>query len=336
MAELKSVSDAGMEPDIIDAAIRTLIFMIPLVKNPQRPRSKEQDIAVFSGVIRQLEEMLSYLWKKKDYRNAMRIIGALQRPVDPVFKPRMAEALKKTASKSIITTAIGDLRKYSKSSPEYQAAYTYLSSVEREATEALLELLAEEKDRTMRIFLLDLVKDLGKNQLALLGEHLADGRWYFVRNIVSILGDSKTDQAINFLRKAADHPNVRIRQEVIRGLISFGGKKAASVLAKLIRDKDADIQGTAIRALADFTGIGPEEARPLLDFLEGRPLGKKEQELTIEAIKALGKIGGRDAAEFLKAYTVVRWWRPRKPQAERRDAAVKSIEDITRRMGHGR
>jgi HEAT repeat protein len=336
MAQLKTVSDAGMESDIIAAAIRTLIFMIPLVKNPQRPRTEEQDVAVFSGVIHQLEDMLSYLWKKKDYQNAMRIIRAFQKPVDPIFKPRMAEALKKTTSKTIVTNAIDDLRNHAKSTPEYQEAYTYLSSVEREATEVLLELLAEEKDRTKRIFLLDLVKDLGKNQLALLGEHLSDGRWYFVRNIVNILGESKTDQAINFLRKAADHPNVRIRQEVIKGLISFGGKKAASVLAKLLRDSDTDVQATAIHAFADFQGIGTEEARPLMEFLEDRPLRKKELELTIEAIKALGKIGGRDAGEFLKGLTPVRWWKPRKLQVERRDAALRAIEEITRRLGHGR
>jgi len=266
----------------------------------------------------------------------MNIVRAFQKPVDSDFKPRMTEALKKTASRSILVTAISDIRKYTKSSPEYKAAYTYLSSVEREATEVLLELLAEEKDRATRISLLDLVKELGKNQLALLGEHLSDGRWYFVRNIVSILGDSKTDQAINFLRKAADHPNVRIRQEVIKGLISFGGKKAASVLAKCLRDSDVDIQLMTIRAFADFQGIGAEEARPLMDFLEGRPLRTKELDLTIEAIKAIGKIGGRDAAEFLKAYTVVRWWKPRKLQVERRNAASRAIEEIMRRQGNGR
>jgi len=46
-----------MENDIVEAAIRTLIYMIPLVKNPQHPRSKERDVAVFSGVVHQLEEM---------------------------------------------------------------------------------------------------------------------------------------------------------------------------------------------------------------------------------------------------------------------------------------
>ncbi len=170
------------------------------------------------------------------------------------------------------------------------------------------------------------MKDLGKNQIALLGEHLSDERWYFVRNIVNILGESKTDQAIAFLRKAADHENVRIRQEVIKGLLSIGGKKAAGVLAKFLRDKDADILATAIRAFAELPGIGAEESTPLLAFLEGRPLKKKEQDLTLEAIRVLGKIGGRDAAEFLKRYARIRWWKPRKLQ----------LNSTTPRSGRGK
>jgi hypothetical protein len=336
METLKILGESGMESDIIESAIRTLIHLIPLMKKSADARERAKEMTLFSGLVRQLEEMLSYILKKKDYVTATRIIRAFRMHVDPAFKPRLAEALKKMASKPVISVAIGDLRKHHKDTPEYQAAYDYLSNVERESTEVLLELMAEEKDRTARLFYLNLVKDIGKNQIELLGESLSDGRWYFVRNVVSILGESKTDQALAFLRKAADHNNVRIRQEVIKGLLAIGGKKAAAVLVKLLRDKDADVQVTAIHAFADLPGIGAEESAPLVSFLEGRPLRKKEQELTLEAIKALGKIGGRNAGEFLKGYMRIRWWKSRKLQRELSDAAGRSIDEIMRRTGDGR
>ncbi len=266
---------------------------------------------------------------------AKNIIDALHKPVDPQFRPRMTEALRKSISKTAIVSAIGEMRKLHKDSPEYQTIYSYLSCMERETTQALLELLAEENDRTVRLTLLDLVKEFGKNQIALLGEYLSDGRWYFVRNIVNILGETGTDQAIAFLRKAADHENVRIRQEVIKGLLAIGGKKAAAVLAKFLRDKDADVQITAVRAFADFPGIGAEESIPLATFLEGRELNKKDQELTLEAIKALGKIGGRSALDPLQGFTRIRWWRSRKLQKELKDAAVQAMEEIKRRKVDG-
>ncbi len=335
METLKILGESGMESDIIDAAIRTLIYLVPLVKKTADPSQRTKEMTLFSGIVRQLEEMLSYILKKKDYVLATKIIRAFRMPVDPVFRPRLAEALKKTASKQAISAALADLRKHHKETPEYQAAYDYLSSVERETTEVLLDLLAEEKDRTVRLFYLNLVKDIGKNQIDLLGESLSDGRWYFVRNVVSILGESKAEQALAFLRKAADHTNVRIRQEVIKGLLAIGGKKAAAVLAKFLRDKDEDVQMTAVHAFADLPGIGAEESTPLVSFLEGRPFGKKEQELTLEGIKSLGKIGGRDAAAFLGGYTRIRWWRSKKLQRELRDAAQRSIDEIMRRTGDG-
>jgi HEAT repeat protein len=335
MAQLKALSEAGMESDIIEASVRTLIYLMTRVRNPHLPGQADKEISLFSGVVHQLEDVLIYLLQKKDYDRATEIIKAFHLPVDAPFKPRIMEALRKTSSRASIASAIADLRKYDKNSPEYRRSYAFMAAVGREATEVLLELLADEQDRDERMFILDLVKDLGKNHLALLGEHLSDERWYFVRNIVHLLGESKTDQAIAFLRKAADHANVRIRREVIKGLLSIGGKKAAGVLAKFLRDKDTEILAAAIRAFAEMPGISAEESAPILAFLEGRQLNKKDQELTLEAISVLEKIGGRDAAEFLKRYARIRWWKPRKLQLELNGAAERAREEIRRRTGDG-
>ncbi len=335
MEELKALGDAGTELDTVKSSVHTLISLIPLVKNPRHAEPEEKDITNFSGVINQLENMFNYLIKKKDYQYATRIIDAFHLPVDTVFQPRMMEALKKTADKSFIVAVIDEMRKHPKDSPEYHSAYVYLSTFEQESTEVLLKLLAEEKGKTPRIFYLDLVKEIGKNQMALLGSHLSDARWYFVRNIVNILGESKTDQAIAFFRRVADHDNMRIRQEVIHGLVSIGGKKAAVILAKFLKDKDDEVKKTAIRAFSSFPDISAAEAKPLVDFLDDQPLKKKEQGLTMEAIKVLGRIGGTDAGEYLKRYTGIRWWKSRKLQEELRAAALYAIREIKRRYGNG-
>ncbi len=335
MAALKATAEAGKESDIIEAAVRTLTHLIPLVKDPRRPGGAEKEIKLFSGVVRQLEDLLAYLLKKNNYELATTIIKTLHMPVDPVFKPRMMDAIKKTATRNVLLSTIQDMRKAPKDSPEYHAAYAYLIALDRKATEILLQLLAEEKDRNARLFLLDLLKDIGKNQTALLGDHLGDDRWFVVRNVVSILAENKSEQAMTYLRRAADHANVQVRQEVIKGLLPIGGKRAASILAYLMNDKEAAVQIEAIRALAELPGIGAEDARPLIVFLQDRPLKKKDQELTIEAIKTMGKIGGKDAADFLQGFLSTKWWKPRQLQQERRTAAQRAILEITRRLGDG-
>ena len=335
IASLKTIAEAGRESDIIEAAVRTLIHLIPLVKDPRRPGGAEKELKLFSGVVCQLEDLLAYLLKKNNYELATAIIKTLHMPVDPVFKPRMMDAIKKTATRSVLLSTIQDMRKAAKDSPEYHAAYAYLIALDRKATETLLQLLAEEKDRNARLFLLDLLKDIGKNQTALLGDHLGDERWFVVRNVVTILAENKSEQAMTYLRRAADHANIQVRQEVIKGLLPIGGKRAAGILAYLVNDKDAAVQTEAIRALSELPGIGAEDARPLIVFLRDRPLKKKDQELTIEAIKTLGKIGGKDAADFLQGYLTTKWWKPRQLQQERRTAAQRAIQEITRRQADG-
>ncbi len=335
MEALKVIAEAGMESDIIEAAVRTLTALFPLVKSPVRQDTPEKNIMFFSAVVHQLEDILTYLLKSNKYDVATVILKALRGPVEPEFKPRIAEALKKTATKPIVKATISDMRRHPKGSAEYTMAYDYLANLDQKATEALLDLLNEESDRNTRIFLLDLLKEFGKDQFTLLSEYIADGRWYVVRNIVSILAESKSDQAIALLRKAAEHKNFQIRQEVIKALIAIGGKKAASVLSKFLRDQDEAIQLLTIRSFPEIQGIGPEEIRPLMEFLEDLPLNKKTQEVTVAVIKTLGKLGGGETAVFLNRFTRVSWWKARKPQEERREAAGRSIEEITRRQGDG-
>ena len=91
----------------------------------------------------------------------------------------------------------------------------------------------------------------------------------------------------------------------------------------------------AVRGFTEMQGAGPEEVKPLIELLQERRSTKKEQELTLEAIKVLGKVGGPEAALFLQVFTRIRWWKPRKLQLERRDAAQRSIEEIARRQVDG-
>ena len=253
--------------------------------------------------------------------------------MDPLFRPRLLESVKKASSRDIISTVVTHMRSNQKGSPEYLAAYSYLQVLDQEATPVLLDILSVEKDRAIRKYLVEILKDLGRKQVSLIARHLSDGRWYVVRNIVNILGDSRAEEAVTYLERVAGHKQVQIRQEVIKGLISIGGKKAAVLLTRFLKDRDLDVQIAAVRAIAIVHGAGRSEAQTLAEFLAERPVKKKENELTIEVIKTLEKIGDQETAEFLNRYTKIKWWRSRKPQEELRTVAVAAIENIRRRHG---
>ncbi len=334
METLKSIGDFGAEPDILDAVVRTLIYVLPVVQNPFAPQSAERALSQFTGIVSQLEGELSQLLSRKDYVLASLVLRAFRAPVAPAFRPRLAEAIKRAGDRKMILQLMVDIRAFSKDSAEYQAVYSYLSLLDREATPVLLEMLAAEEDRSARRLLVRVLKDLGKNQIALLGERLSDERWYFVRNIVSILGESRREEVISYLERVAGHKNFQIRQEVVRALLSIGGAKSAALLIRFLNDKDIDIRFMAIRGLGSLSITGGAAERALIGFLRGRWLKTIDHEQKVEAIASLGKAGGAEAARYLKKFTKIKWWRARKPQHEVIAAARKSIEEIERRLGH--
>jgi hypothetical protein len=180
-----------------------------------------------------------------------------------------------------------------------------------------------------------LLKNIGKNQIALLGEHLSDSRSQFVHDIITILCENKSDQAIASLQKAMGNKNVKIRQEVLKGLISIGGKKAAGLLAKFLKDADESVQLMAIRGFIEIKGINADDTKPLITFLYDHNPNKKDHALILEGIKALEKAGGPAAEDLLNGYSQVKWWKSRKPQVELRDAALKALAQIKRRHNSG-
>jgi HEAT repeat protein len=332
MERLKTISDFGVEPDILEAAVRTLINLLPFIQNPAVPAPQDKTLSKFSEILSQLEALLALLLEKKEYILASLVLRAFRMPAGPAFRPRLVEAIKRSGERKTLTRLMNDIRSFPADSPEYQAVYSYLSLLDREATPVLLEMLAEEEDRPARKLLIRILKDLGKDQIAMLGERLSDERWYFVRNIVSILGESRKEEGIAFLERVAAHKNFQIRQEVVRALVSIGGPKATGLLIRFLNDKDIDIRFMALRGLGAVTAGSDRGEQALIAFLRGRRLRKTSLELKREAIESLGKVGGADALRFLVKFASVKWWKARKPQEELRAASQRALHEIERRL----
>ncbi len=335
MEALRAMGEVGTESDITEAAVRTLIFLLPMVRNEHRPGPPDKEQSLFAGVVHQLETMLDYLLKKKEYDLATLIVRAFHLPLDNAFRPRLQEAIAHASSRGIIGAIVTDIRKSQKGSPAYRAAYAYLSVLGQEATTVLLEALAVEQDRAIRRYLLDILKELGRNQISMIGQRVSDGSWYVVRNVVNILAESRSEEALVYLEKAMGHKQIQIRHEVIKGLIAIGGGKAAELLARFLKDKDFDIQLQTLRGMSVIHGAGTDEARVVQDFLSVRHLNRKENELSVEGIRSLAKIGDAGSVVFLKRYSKRRWWKSRKLQEELRSAAMTASDAIQRRLEDG-
>jgi HEAT repeat protein len=135
---------------------------------------------------------------------------------------------------------------------------------------------------------------------------LKDERWYVVRNMVTILGEIGSAEAVNALRMTAQHAEPKVRKEVIKAFLKLNTPETEQTLISLMEDGDPDVVRQAIFSL----GVSRSRlaVRPLLEIVTSSDPFLKELPLKKHAIMALGRIGDRQATDSLLDLLEIRGW----------------------------
>ena len=140
--------------------------------------------------------------------------------------------------------------------------------------EPLLDSLAEEESRTLRLYYLDLLKGLGVTVKDQVIKRLSDKRWYFIRNLLVILRHFKDPSVLNSIHSLFDHSHTRVRQELLHTLLALGDPKADRILLHEMNSSDVDRCLKAIE-LAGMTQ-NSEITQKLAGFLKMRRSRKNQ------------------------------------------------------------
>ncbi len=172
---------------------------------------------------------------------------------------------------------------------QIDAATTIFKSLGPMAVAPLLEALAQEGSRPIRVHLVRMLAAIGDQALPEIKKHLRDKRWFFVRNLVWIIGEVGDPRFARYLRIIIEHSDVRVRREAVRALGKLQNETAAEVLIDAIDDKDDEVSLLAIRGLGHPEG---RVAAPRLRELLGLPnfLGQNTETIRAAAI-AIARIG---------------------------------------------
>lgn len=168
---------------------------------------------------------------------------------------------------------------------ELQPVRQYLSELGWESFNHLLWMLGEMAHHPARKMVCDLLVEKGLDKIDLLGSAVFDSRWYVVRNVVWILGETGHARALSFLRRAAVHPDLRVRTEVVSALGKIADPVAVELLLALTQDGDEGIRGMVAEELGrnkspsafaglreivlskDFINASPTEMRKLISAM---------------------------------------------------------------------
>lgn len=257
----------------------------------------------FSAMMSLLEDTLELTIERGDFSVAADAAESLSRvladrELTANRRERIVRALATLASKRELAVVTKAMRVYDADAPEHKACGRLLNALGSAAIGPLLEILADEPDMTARKALVDTISTMADGYVEELGGHLGDPRWYFVRNVVAILGKTKRPELAGYLNRTLRHPDSRVRRETIRALSGVQDRMAVEMLIAALDDPDAQNVQLAARYLGVTRAAGALPALRQVALGEGR--GNRETGPRVEAIEALGRLGSREALPVLE------------------------------------
>ena len=263
----------------------------------------ERQPDTFSSLMSVVEYGLGLLLDWGDHAasaDAIRALDALvaDEALDAAETRRVQTALATTASASRIRGVSAAMRVHPTGSQEHDACRRVLVLLGGYAMTPLLDALAEEPDMAGRKALVEILSEIAQPQMQVLAAHVSDPRWYFVRNVVNILGSTRSPEALAPLSRTIRHADARVRRESIRAVGGIRDRRAGELLVAVLHDEDAQNVGLAARYLGTLRVTAALPA--LAAVATGEGAGSRETSARLEAIEALGRLGVPEAGKVLE------------------------------------
>lgn len=119
----------------------------------------------------------------------------------------------------------------------------------------LIDTLRELDDRSIRMKILDILVRIGEKGLPEIRKMLDSPEWYVRRNGIWIMGEIKSEAAVNDLGRLINDPEMRVQIEVIEALNKIGTAEARAYLRQALNSNYRQVIITAMKYCA------PEDAR---------------------------------------------------------------------------
>ncbi|HZD54854.1 MAG TPA: HEAT repeat domain-containing protein [Candidatus Aquicultoraceae bacterium] len=143
------------------------------------------------------------------------------------------------------------------------------------AAKPLLDQLLLEPEAARRRSLIRLLAGMGPSVVPETLNRMSHPKWYYVRNLCTILGDVGDRSAVESLIKATEHEDYRVKREAILAIGKLAAPEAVPGLGRILAEER---------------------------FFSSQ----KDDQIRIDAASALYRIGGSEAAAFLERATGAR------------------------------
>ena len=158
----------------------------------------------------------------------------------------------------------------------------------------------------------------------LLAPALADPRWYVVRNVVFVLGLIGGPGVAPLLRAVADHPDARVRRQLVQTLGALPLEERTPLLVAQLQTHDAQLLASALNVLTREKS--PEVIQAILARIEAADFESRDEGSQRALFGALAEIADDRAVQALERLLLEGGWFARR--TFQRVAAARTLRRI--------
>jgi HEAT repeat protein len=239
---------------------------------------------------------------------------------NPSTRGHVMMAMHRIANRGLVEELVARLGK-SRTEEERTGLRATLLHLGAEVVTPLVRSLTAASDLSARRAYRDALVELDRVGVPLLEDMVGDERWFVVRNMVGILGEIRSADAIEHFSRTIEHSDARVRRETITALGKVGGEEAVPLLSKGLNDREPNLRASAALGLG-LTRL-PTAVMPLMKRLPE----ETDAETVVEIVRALGRTGDPRAVPVLAERASAGGFFSRTPAALRVEA-VRALGEV--------
>lgn len=281
----------GHKPNLADQIVSNLLTRL----------TEEKAQQVFQAILNSLEAITVTLKKFSHGQITAKISATLANELEQLGERSndetkfIARALGKIGDAKAIQTLVNlieDRFLYAESARS-------LLEIGDTAVQPLIELLKTSEKQSVRFRVAELLVEMGELTVPAIIKELDNDRWYVRRNACMLIRKICGPEMLSRIAGLIDDESPQVRLEAVRAIGTFGGDIAESLLLKVLDDQDIQLQMLAVYFLGEIGGN--TAVHKLGQILEQRSpfLRRADHQLRREICASLGKLKDPDAVPYL-------------------------------------
>jgi HEAT repeat protein len=165
----------------------------------------------------------------------------------------------------------------------------------------ILDILKENEDSSERILILNLISEMGHAAIPAVLERLnQDPPWFYMRNLVRILGKIGSDDHTKIIAPHLLHGDHRVQREAVKSISQIGGRSKAEILLNALPEFDDRIKAGVVTVLGSLKYRNA--VKPLIELFKSKLALPEDIKVDLQEkiCLALGNIGDKEALPFLE------------------------------------